>query len=104
MLTQKDEQIIRELRMDFKLKWMEQIMKQFFTESIESFLVRLKYQEKETKPLSTIEDVAIRFKVSKATIHNWMNRGIIKGVKVGKNRYFTEVEIGGILYSLKTTR
>ena len=100
MLRQKDEQIIRELRMDFKLKWMEQIMKQFFTESMERLLLKLKYQANETKPLLTIPDIAKRFKVSKATIHNWINRGIIKGVKAGKNRYFTDDELAGILYFL----
>ena len=97
MLTQKDEQIIRELRLDFKFKWMEQIMKQFFTESLETFQLRLKYQSYEAQPLLTIADVARRFKVSKATIHNWLNRGIIKGVKVGKNRYFTEDEIQNVI-------
>jgi len=49
----------------------------------------------------TIGDIAKRFKVSKATVHNWMARGIIKGVKVGKNRYFTEDEIQSIFYFLK---
>jgi len=101
MLTRKDEHIIRELRMDIKLKWMEQIMKQFFMESMEMLLLKLKCQADETKPLLTITDLAMRFKVSKATIHNWINRGIIEGVKVGKNRYFTEDELAGILYFLK---
>jgi excisionase family DNA binding protein len=104
MLTHKDEQIIRELRMDFKFKWMEQIMKQFFMESLETFQLRLKYQSDETKPLLTIADIAKKFKVSKATIHNWLNRGIIQGVKVGKNRYFTEDEIADILHFLKSDR
>ena len=80
---------------------MEQIMKQFFTESLEAVLLKLKFQSDETKPLLTIGELAVRFKVSKATIHNWMAKGIVKGVKVGKNRYFTENEIGGILHFLK---
>jgi hypothetical protein len=101
MLTQKDEHIIRELRIDFKLKWMEEVMKQFFTESMEMLLLKLKCQADETKPLLTISDIATRFKVTKATVHNWKNQGIIKGVKVGKNRYFTEDELAGILYFLR---
>lgn len=97
MLTKQDEQIIRELRMDFKFKWMEQIMKQFFMESLEAVLSQRAEKE---QPLLTISGIANRFKVSKATIHNWLNRGILKGNKVGKNRYFTEAEIQNVIHFL----
>jgi transcriptional antiterminator len=39
------------------------------------------------KPLN-IQQVAERYGVSKATIHNWMKQGIIEGFKQGKGRYF----------------
>lgn len=97
MLTQKDQHTIKELRLKIKLKWLEQIMKQFFTESLEAVLSKNRDQIIETKSIFTIADICKRFKVTKTTIHNWINRGIIKGVKVGKNRYFTEEEINNIL-------
>ena len=44
-------------------------------------------QQLDAKPLSILQ-VAERYDVSKATIHNWMGQGIIKGFKQGKGRYF----------------
>jgi len=44
-------------------------------------------------PLLSIQEVAVRFKVTKATIHNWIKRGIITGKKMGKGRYFDEKEV-----------
>lgn len=41
----------------------------------------------DVKPLS-IQQVADRYKVSKATIHNWMEKKTIKGFKMGKGRFF----------------
>jgi len=43
--------------------------------------------------LYKIGQIASRLGVSKATIHNWLKRGLITGHKFGKNRYFTEQEI-----------
>ena len=95
-----DEKIMADLRSDFKFRVFEMI-RQFFTESLEAVLLKQEYVRDGSKTLSTIGDIANRFKVSKATVHNWMARGIIKGVKVGKNRYFTEDEIQSIFYFLK---
>lgn len=39
------------------------------------------------KPLS-IADVTERYSVSKATVHNWIKTGKIKGFKMGKGRFF----------------
>ncbi|MGF7039111.1 helix-turn-helix domain-containing protein [Mucilaginibacter lappiensis] len=97
MLTSKEQQTIKELRLKIKLKWLEQIMKQFFTESLEAVLFKNQSQIVEIKSIFTIADICKKFQVSKATIHNWINRGIIKGAKVGKNRYFTDDEINNIL-------
>lgn len=96
-----DEKIMADLRSDYKFRVFEKMIRQFFTESLEAVLLKQEYLRDGSKSLSTLSDVAKRFKVSKATVHNWMGRGIIKGVKVGKNRYFTEDEIQSIFYFLR---
>lgn len=97
----KDDKALEDLRADFKFRLLEKIIKQFFTESLEAVLLKKKGIEDGAKSLSTIADIAKRFKVCKQTVHNWMNSGIIRGTKVGKNRYFTEDEIRAIFYHLK---
>ena len=54
-----------------------------------------KLDEKTQPPLS-IGQVALRYGVVKATVHNWINDGIITGFKIGKGRFFdlSEIEIG----------
>ena len=96
-----DEKVMADLRSDFKFRVFEKMIRQFFTESLEAVLLKQQYLRDGSKNLLTINDIAKRFKVSKATIHNWLNRGIIKGIKVGKNRYFTEDEIQNIFFFLK---
>jgi excisionase family DNA binding protein len=96
-----EEKIMNELRMDFKFRMTEKAIKQFFTESLEAVLLKKKDIEDGARSLSTIADIAKRFKVSKTTVHNWIRRGIIRGIRVGKNRYFTEDEIRSIFYFLK---
>jgi excisionase family DNA binding protein len=93
MLTYKDQEIIRDMRAEYKIKFLEQIFKEFIKEAIDEFKEELQKKEDDKKPLLTIEDIARRFKVTKATIHNWINRGMLKGRKVGKNRYFMEDEV-----------
>lgn len=93
MFSENEEQIIRDLRLDYKIKWLEGIFKGFITEAFKEHRNELKRLEVLKSPLLTIDDIAKRFKVCKATIHNWIKRGIITGVKVGKNRYFTEEEV-----------
>jgi excisionase family DNA binding protein len=41
----------------------------------------------------SIQEVADRYEVSKQTVHNWINKGTIKGFKQGKGRYFHMDEI-----------
>lgn len=96
-----DDKVMADLRSDFKFRVFEKLIRQFFTESLEAVLLKQEYVRDGSKTLSTIGDISKRFKVSKATVHNWLNRGIVKGVKVGKNRYFTEEEIQSIFYFLK---
>ena len=52
-------------------------------------------EEKKLPPLS-IGQVAVRYGVVKATVHNWINDGLITGYKMGKGRFFdlAEVEMG----------
>ncbi len=38
----------------------------------------------ETEALLTIEEVATRFKVTTKTVRQWLQRGQLKGIKVGK--------------------
>ena len=101
MLSDNDEEILRELKTDFRFRMMEKIIKQFFTESLEAVLLKQKDLAEGTRTLSTIADIAIRFKVSKATVHNWLNQGLLSGLKVGKNRYFTEEEIRRVIILYK---
>jgi len=96
-----DEKVMGDLRSDFKFRVFEKMIRQFFTESLEAVLLKQDYVRDGSRTLSTIGDIAKRFKVSKAMVHNWMAQAIIKGVKVGKNRYFTEDEIQSIFYFLK---
>lgn len=97
MFDSNEEQIVRQLRVDYKIKWLEKIIKDFFKESLAEFVIEQKQIEDLKNPLLNIEDIAKRFKVCKATIHNWLNQGIITGKKVGKNRYFTEEEVSKAL-------
>ena len=96
-MRKENEHIIRELRMDFKLAWLERIMKDYFRESLQEFLTELKQGADDETPLLTIGDIAEKFKVTKATIHNWKNRGLIVGHKLGKNRYYTVTEVSEAL-------
>lgn len=97
MLNANEESIVRELRLDYKVKFLEKIFKDFVKEALSEHRNELKKAEELKNPLLNIDDIAKRFKVTKATIHNWINRGIITGMKVGKNRYFTEEEVRAAL-------
>ena len=93
MLDTEQENKIRELRLDYKITWLEEIFKQFVKEAINEFKIEQEKQAELSNPLMKIADISKRFKVSKQTIHNWINRKIITGHKTGKNRYFTEEEV-----------
>ena len=93
MFDSNDEQKIRELRVDYKVKYLEKLFKDFVKEALTEFREEERQFEQQKQPLLTINDIARQFKVCKATIHNWKNRGTITGNKVGKNRYFTYEEV-----------
>ncbi len=86
-------EIIKELKADVKFRYLEQILKEYFKEALRELFLEQKQREEIDKPLMTIEDIAKKFKVTKATVHNWKNKGSIVGQKFGKNRYFTEDEV-----------
>ena len=92
-MTRENIEIIKELKADVKFRYLEQILKDYFKEALEELLRDQKHREEESQPLMTIEDIARRFKVTKATVHNWRHKGSIVGQKFGKNRYFTEDEV-----------
>ena len=52
------------------------------------------------KPLS-IQDVCDRYEITKATVHNLMKKGTIKGFKMGKGRFFHLDEIEKSFYQYK---
>jgi excisionase family DNA binding protein len=93
MLDLKNQEIVRELRLDVKFRHLEHIFKEYLHEVLDEREERAKQQRAASQPLLTINDIAKKFKVSKATVHNWMNKGSITGQKFGKNRYFTEEEV-----------
>jgi translation elongation factor EF-Ts len=79
-----DEKVLADLRSDFKFRIFEKMIRQFFTESLEVVLLKQEYVRDGSKTLSTIGDIAKRFKVSKATVHNWMARESLKGLRLVK--------------------
>ncbi|WP_428330557.1 helix-turn-helix domain-containing protein [Mucilaginibacter sp.] len=86
-------QNIKELRADVKFRYLEEIIKDYIKEALTEFIKEQKEAEENKSPLLTIEDIARKFQVTKATVHNWKNKGSIVGKKFGKNRYFTEEEV-----------
>jgi transposase len=49
-------------------------------------------QKQQPKPLS-IQELADRYEVSKATVHNWRKQGLVTGFKIGKGRFFHLEEV-----------
>ena len=78
-----------DLKMEYLEFMLEPVIEKIFNRLVES----KRKSEEERQPLMTIEDIARKFKVTKATVHNWKNKGSIVGQKFGKNRYFTEDEV-----------
>lgn len=93
VLTQQTLDKIKDLNIDLKMEYLGQIVEHLIEEKLTMVFEKMEKAKKEAEPLLTITDIAQKFKVTKATVHNWMNRGSIEGRKFGKNRYFTEEEV-----------
>lgn len=57
--------------------------------------VLLNHQEK----VFTRQDVCTNFNISYATLNRWEKNELIKGVKIGRRKYYTEKEINKLLSS-----
>jgi hypothetical protein len=88
-----DHRLAREMRNDPNFRGLEIVLKQYIRESIDELKKEQQQLLEGNEPLLTIEDISKKFKVTKATIHNWMNKGSIVGKKFGKNRYFSLKEV-----------
>lgn len=88
---------IRELKMDFRIKYLESFLKNYLEDALEQHFQKIKNLDQAKDPYLTISGIAQRFQVTKATIHNWIKRGTIVGKKLGKNRYFSEEEVKNAL-------
>ena len=84
-----DERRINEGNLDIKLRSLAIVLEPM----VRAIIEEQRAKEIKESPLLTIEDIARKFKVTKATVHNWKKRGSIIGQKLGKNRYFTEEEV-----------
>jgi DNA invertase Pin-like site-specific DNA recombinase len=89
MLTHDVRSSLHDVAHNLKMKYLKEV----FEPIIRELFKEIRAEENKDKPLLTIADIATKFKVTKATVHNWKNRGLSEGVKVGKNRYFTEEEV-----------
>jgi DNA invertase Pin-like site-specific DNA recombinase len=78
---------------DIKMEYLELMLEPVIEKIFNKLLDDINKIGEEKQPLLTIDDIARRFKVTKATVHNWKNKGSIVGQKFGKNRYFTENEV-----------
>jgi hypothetical protein len=67
---------------------LRKLIREEFTKAIQE----LKDLKQHAKPLD-IGQVAERYAVSKATIHNWIKQGIVTGFKQGKGRFFHMEEL-----------
>lgn len=64
-------------------------LRSLIREEITKVIAEVKNQKQNDKPKPlSIAEVANRYDKSKATVHNWMKMGIIKGFKMGKGRFF----------------
>lgn len=91
MLTKELLEQFGEYRLE--LKYVAAMLENLMPKCVEQILSERERQEKQKQPLLTLAEIAEKFKVTKATIHNWRKEGLITGSKVGKNRYFTEEEV-----------
>lgn len=49
------------------------------------------------EPLMTVKEVADTFKVSRNTVYEWANTGVLPSVKVGGTRRFREQDVRDLI-------
>jgi transposase len=70
-----------------------QNLREILREELKQLLEELKKTEKKVLPPLSIGQLAEHYDVSKATVHNWINRGLVTGFKMGKGRFFHLEEV-----------
>lgn len=93
MFNENEESQISELKKDFKMKHLEKIIKDYIDEGLDRFVEKVRKLEQGKKPPLSIQQLADRYEVSKATVHNWMKQRLIIGFKMGKGRFFHIEEV-----------
>lgn len=74
------------------------VLRQLIREENLKLVNDFKELEEKAQPPLSIAQVAKRYGKSKATVHNWINRGLITGFKMGKGRFF---DVGELEMNLK---
>ena len=67
-------------------------LRDIIREEVAKVIDEVNNKKTKPKPLS-IQQLADRYEVSKATVHNWMKQKLITGFKMGKGRFFDLVEV-----------
>lgn len=74
---------------DIKIETLRTMLREELTKILEE----KEADGKRKDPPFNIQQLADHFGKSKATIHNWLNRGLIVGFKMGKGRFFNLHEV-----------
>lgn len=61
--------------------------------------LRKHYQPKEPEDWLTREQTATLLQIAYPTLHDWVNKGILKHYKIGNRTYFSRKEINEVLYN-----
>lgn len=62
-------------------------------------LLKEHYQPKEPEKWLSRNETARLLKISHPTLHDWVNKGILKAYKMGNRTYFNQKEIEEILFN-----
>jgi|GEM_PF-4067714 len=68
-------------------------LREMLREEFKQILKELNVVEKQKVAPLSIQQLADRYEVSKATVHNWRKQKLITGFKIGKGRFFHLEEV-----------
>ncbi len=68
-------------------------LKEIIQDSINSEFAKIANQTNETSDLIKAKEACIFLQVSKVTLYNWMNDGLISGYYLGSRLYFKKSEL-----------